>query len=165
MEVMLETEVAFTLGKRIDAPIHGIDELKTYVKWVHTAFDVSEGRFAPAASNPTPQDMIASGLGAHFFVLGPAVDPATVDIDSYMLRLLRNGQTVNESKATNVMGSPWNSLRWFVNHQIGLGGVLKPGTVVVSGTAAPAYKAAGDQIKGHYVGDCGGLGKVSLTID
>jgi 2-keto-4-pentenoate hydratase len=62
------------------------------------------------------------------------------------------------------MGSPWNSLLWLVNHVIGHGGVMEPGYVVLTGTAAPAYKAKGEDIKGHYEGDCGALGSVSLTI-
>ena len=37
--------------------------------------------------------------------------------------------------------------------------------VVLTGTAAPAYKVKGEDIKGHYVGDCGPLGKVTMTIE
>ena len=36
--------------------------------------------------------------------------------------------------------------------------------VIVTGTAAPAYKAKGDQIKGDYLGDCGPLGTVTMTV-
>jgi hypothetical protein len=42
--------------------------------------------------------------------------------------------------------------------------VLEPGYVIVTGTAAQAYKAKGEDIKGYYEGDCGDLGSVSLTI-
>jgi len=41
---------------------------------------------------------------------------------------------------------------------------MEPGYVVLTGTAAPAYKAKAEDIKGHYEGDCGALGSVSLTI-
>jgi hypothetical protein len=37
--------------------------------------------------------------------------------------------------------------------------------VVLTGTAAPAYKVKGEDIKGYYVGDCGPLGKVTMTIE
>jgi hypothetical protein len=37
--------------------------------------------------------------------------------------------------------------------------------VVLTGTAAPAYRVRGDDIRGSYVGDCGALGKVTLTIE
>jgi 2-keto-4-pentenoate hydratase len=165
MEIVLETEVAFTIGKRINRPIRDVTEIKGYVEWVHTAFDIGDYRFVKGDAKPTPADMIASGVGAHFFVLGPAVEPSKVDVDAVDLVLERNGEIISKSPATNVMGSPWNSLYWCANHIVKLGGVLEPGMVVVSGTAAPAYKVKGEKIKGNYVGECGPLGKVTLTIE
>ena len=164
IEITLETEIAFTVGKRIDRAIENVEELKRYVKWVHTAFDIGNYPFVSGQEKPTPQDMIASGVGAHFYVLGPAVAPDKVDVDALALKLARNGKLLRESAATNVMGSPWNSLLWLANHLIKLGGALEPGDVVVSGTAAPAYRVKGEEIKGNYEGHCGALGKVTLTI-
>lgn len=163
-EMTLETEIGFTMCKRIDRAIENVQELKSHVKWVHAAFDIGDHRFASGEENPTPADQIANGVGGHFFVLGPAVAPSDVDIDSLTLKLARNGKTIAESAATNVMGSPWNSLLWLANHVVKHGGELEPGDVVLTGTAAPAYKAKGEEIKGYYEGDCGALGKVALTI-
>jgi 2-keto-4-pentenoate hydratase len=165
MEIVLETEVAFTIGKRIDKPVKDVGEMKGYVKWVHTAFDIGDYRFVKGETKPTPADMIASGVGAHFFVLGPAARPGEVDVDAVNLVLERNGEKIASSPATNVMGSPWKSLLWCANHIVKLGGTLEPGMVVVSGTAAPAYKVKGEKIKGRYRGECGALGKVALMIE
>ncbi len=85
-------------------------------------------------------------------------------MDAVTLKLTRNGQTVAESAATNVMGSPWNSLLWCANHVVKLGGALEPGMVISTGTASPAYKVKGDAIKGEYLGDCGPLGNVTITL-
>jgi 2-keto-4-pentenoate hydratase len=164
MEITLETEIAFTIGKRIDRPIGNVEKLKKHVKWVHAAFDVGDYRFVSGPTKPTPQDAIATGVGAHFHVLGPGVAPEKIDVDAVTLKLLRNGETLAESPATNVMGSPWNSLLWLANKMAKTGGALEPGDVVISGTAAPAYKTKGPKIKGRYRGDCGKLGRVSLTI-
>lgn len=163
-EITLETEVAFTIGKRIDKPIKDVAELKALVKWVHAAFDAGDSPFTADGAKPNAQDMVAIGAGSHVFVLGPAVDPAKVDIDAIDLALARNGDTIRRSPARNVMGSPWNSLLWCANHLVRSGQSLEPGMVVLCGTAAPAYKATGVEIKGDYVGDCGPLGKVTLTI-
>ena len=163
-ELTLEAEIAFTIGKRIDRAIEDVAQIKDHVRWVHTAFDAGEYRFRADAA-PTAQDQIASGVGAHVFVLGPAVDPSKVDIDTLKLKLTRNGQILADSPATDVMGSPWNSLLWCANNIVKLGGTLEPGTVIVTGTAAPAYRAKGDEIKGHYVGDCGSLGTVTMILD
>ncbi len=164
VEIALETEVAFTIGTRISRPIKDVAQLKDYVRWAHAAFDAGDYPLVQGDTKPTAQDMIASGTGAHVFVLGPAIDPGQVDVDAVTLKLMRNGNIVAESAATNVMGSPWNSLLWCVNHAVKLGGVLEPGTVISTGTASPAYKVKGDAIKGEYMGDCGPLGKVTLTL-
>ena len=164
MEIVLETEIAFTIGKRIDHAIKDVDEIKNYVRWVHAAFDAGDYRLVEGQTKPTPQDMIASGVGAHVFILGPALNHSKVDVDAVNLKLIRNGETITDSAATNVMGSPWNSLLWCANHIVKLGGTLEPGTVIVSGTEAPAYKVKGETIKGHYVGDCGPLGTVTMTL-
>ena len=164
MEIALETEVAFTIGKRIDHPIKDVAELKGCVRWVHAAFDAGDYPLVQGDTKPAAADMIACGAGSHVFVLGPAVDPKQVNVDAVSLKLVRNGQVIAESPATNVMGSPWNSLLWCVNHVVKLGGALEPGTVISTGTAAPAYKVKADAIKGNYVGGCGPLGQVTLTL-
>lgn len=163
MELIIETEVAFTIGKRIEQAVKDVAELKKSIKWVHAAFDIGDSRFVLADTKPTVQDMVASDVGAHFFILGPAMDPGDVDVDALTLKLAVNGKSVAESPATNVMGSPWNSLLWLANHVIKLGGKLEPGDVVLTGTAAPAYSAKGPQMKALYEGECR-LGKVTLTI-
>ena len=164
VEIAMETEIAFTIGKRIDRPVRNVEQLKGCVKWVHAAFDIGDYRFVSGETKPTPQDMIATGVGAHFHVLGPGVAPGNIDVDAITLKLLRNGETLAESPATNVMGSPWNSLLWIANKMVKTGGALEPGDVVVSGTAAPAYKTKGPKIKGRYRGECGDLGRVTLIV-
>jgi len=164
VDIAMETEIAFTIGKRINRPVRDVEQLKGCVKWVHAAFDIGDLCFVSTQDKPTPQDMIATGVGARFHMLGPGVRPEQIDVDAVTLRLLRNGKTVAESPATNVMGSPWNSLLWLANHLVKTGRALEPGDVVISGTAAPAYRAKGGEIKGRYRGECGQLGAVTLTI-
>ena len=163
-EIMLETEVAFSIGKRIDKPLPNVAALKEHVKYVYAAFDASDFPYAPGDGKPTPPDMVAMGTGAHMFVLGPAVDPAAVDVSELSLALMRNGQTIREKPARDVMGSPWNSLLWCANHVVKYGDTLEPGMVILTGTAAAAYRVRGDEIKGTYVADCGALGRVTMTI-
>jgi len=164
-EIMLETEVAFTIGKRIDKPIKDVAELRSYVRWVHPAFDAGNFPYTVDQAKPTPSDMVAIGTGAHVFVIGPAMNPDKLNLSQIDLALARNGKTIRKSPARDVLGNPWNSLLWCVNHLHKFGLALKPGMVVLTGTAASAYRVKGEAIKGHYVGDCGPLGKVTLTIE
>lgn len=164
-EIMLETEVAFTIGKKIDKPLKNVAALRSYVKWVHPAFDAGNFPYTAEHAKPTPSDMVAIGTGAHVFVIGPAINPDTVDLTKIDLSLDRNNETIRKSPARDVLGNPWNSLLWCVNHLHRYGLSLEPGMVVLTGTAAPAYRVRGDDIKGYYVGDCGSLGKVTMTIE
>ena len=163
-EIMLETEVAFSIGKRIDKPIPNVSALKDHVKYVYAAFDASDFPYASGDAKPTPPDMVAMGTGAHIFVLGPAMDPAAVDVGQLDLALIRNGKTIREKPSRDVMGNPWNSLLWCANHVVKYGDTLEPGMVILTGTAAAAYRVRGDEIKGVYIADCGALGRVTMTI-
>jgi 2-keto-4-pentenoate hydratase len=164
-EITLETEIAFTIGKRIDKPVANVATLKSHVKWVHAAFDAGDFPFKTERAKPVPADMVAIGTGAHVFVFGPGMDPERVDIDRINLDLIRNGEKIRSKPATDIMGSPWNSLLWCANHLHKYGLTLEPGMVVFSGTAAKAYRATGAAVKGRYVGDCGPLGKTTMTIE
>lgn len=164
-EITLETEIAFTIGKRINKPIADVATLKSHVKWVHAAFDAGDFPYKTDQAKPVPADMVAIGTGAHVFVFGPGMDPDQVDIDQVNLDLIRNVEKIRSKPATDIMGSPWNSLLWCVNHLHKYGLTLEPGMVVFSGTAAKAYRVTGAAMKGRYVGDCGPLGKVTMTIE
>lgn len=163
-QILIETEVAFTIGKRIREPIKNVEDLKPFVRYAHAAFDIGNNRFDSSQAKPVVADQVANGVSAHRFILGPAMDPNEVDVDKVTLKLAVDDKTVAESAATNVMGSPWNSLLWLANQVVERGEMLEAGHVIVTGTAAPAYKAKGAKLAGSYAGDCGALGKVTCTI-
>ncbi|MEX0329952.1 MAG: 2-keto-4-pentenoate hydratase [Puniceicoccaceae bacterium] len=165
MEIMVETEVAFTIGQTVWRQMGSVDELKKHVRWIHPALDLGDFRYSRDEGKPTVADMIACGTGAHGFVLGPGKDPASIEAGNLDLLLVRNGETLRESKSSAVMDNPWNSLLWCVNDIIARGGIIKRGTVILTGTAAPAYMATGEAITGTYTGDCGHLGSVTLNIE
>lgn len=162
--LLIETEVAFTIGKSIRQQLKSVEELKPFVKWVHPAFDISDDRYDASEAKPNVSDMIAAGTHAHYFVLGPACDPNEIEVDSLNLKLIVNEKLERESPATEVLGTPWNSLLFLANQLVARGHFLKPGDVILTGTAAPAYRAKGDAAAGSYQGDCGPLGQVKLTI-
>lgn len=162
--ILIETEVAFTIGKRIEQPIADVEVLKSYIKWLHAAFDMGEERFDTQPATPGVADRVADGAGAHMFVIGPGKNPGEIDVAALTLKLSKNDEIVASSPASNVMGSPWLSLLWLVNHVTRRGNVLNPGDVILTGTAAPAFKATGLEAIGVYLGDCGPLGQVTCTI-
>jgi 2-keto-4-pentenoate hydratase len=163
-EITLETEIAFTIGKRIYTAIRDVETVKKHVKWLHAAFDAGDFPYQVDHVKSTPEDMVAIGTGAHVFVLGPAM-PASINIDDIPLEIIRNGKVIRKSSSKQVMGSPWNSMLWCANHLVASGLTLEPGFVILCGTAAPAYKVKGNAIKGNYVGTAGPLGQVTTTIE
>lgn len=167
MNLMLETEVAFTIDKAIPKPLKTITELKSYIRYVHPALDVGDFRFVMTGPKGVAQDMIASGTGAHLFVVGPGKKMKEDDIhtEQLTLKLSKDGETINASPSSEVMGDPLESCLWCVNDVLKRGGRITPGMIILTGTAAPAFRGSGDDIKGDYVGDCGPLGKVKLTIE
>lgn len=162
--ILLETEIGFTIGKRIDKPIKTIAELIPYVKWVQVVFDASNFPYKTDKAKPSPADIVASGTGSHLFVFGKPIDPRTVALETLVTSLTRNKEKIREAPAKDIMGNPWNSLLWCANHLHRYGLTLEPSMVVFSGTAAPAYKVSGEAIKGRYLGECGPLGKVRLIL-
>ncbi len=165
MEILLETEVAFTIDAVIKEPLKNVEELKKVTRWIHAAFDAGDYRFVTSGPKGVVQDMIASGTGAHYYVLGPGKDPATIEADDLTLKVIKDGEVIRTSSSAEVMGDPWNSALWCVNDVIKRGGRIRAGTVILTGTAAPAFRASGNDIKGDFTGDCGPLGKVRLRIE
>ena len=160
----VEVEVAFIIGRRIDRAITNIDEVKQHVRSVHAAFDIPNNRFDPNQGRPTVVDIVMDNAGAHRFVLGKPFDPAEVDVEKVVARLIVNGQEISKVPATAAMGSPWNVLKWLANSLIERGFALEAGDVVLTGALGKPYRVAGQIARVSFVGDCGRLGKVSCEM-
>jgi len=163
-DLLIETEVAFTIAKRIDKPLATVADLKPLAGFVHCAFELAENRFDPAQGAAGVVDQVASGAGSHRFIIGPALSAHSIDLSTVTLTLSVNHKTVTSVSATEVMGNPWNSLLWLANQVVHLGYSLEPGMIVLTGTAAPAFKASGPSLTGSFLGDGGPIGQVRCTI-
>ncbi|MCP4606198.1 MAG: hypothetical protein GY847_37755 [Proteobacteria bacterium] len=157
----IETEIAFVLGSEIDKPLENIAQLKSQVKSLHLAFDVPDKRFN---SKPTAADVIATGAGAHRFILGPSHDPKEVDIDNLTLKAIKDDQTIYQGPSNAVMGGQWECLFWAINHLLARGKTLKAGTLFLTGAVDKAYGATVEDAAGTYLGDGGALGKIRVTV-
>ncbi|MGH7494758.1 MAG: 2-keto-4-pentenoate hydratase [bacterium] len=160
----IEAEVAFKVGKQIDKKIDTIEELKNYIESVHAAFDISNNWYDPKQGDQMVPDFIVNSGGSHYFVLGPPVDPNGVGVDNLVLKVLRAGETLYEGPSTAVLGSPWYIMKWIANHTLNRGYPLESGYVIFTGKVAPEFKATGAGARGTYVGDCGDLGVIKVTL-
>ena len=164
-KVAVEMEVAMVIGRRIDKPVGGIDELKPCVRAICPALELPDAHFAPDAGRATFEDLVADNVGAHRFVLGPAVEPDKVNVEAVAATLTLDGQAVAAGKAKDVLGSPWASLLWLVNGLVKSGLKLEPGDVVITGSMNAPYSPPAEREAGTYVGDFGTLGSVSCRIE
>ena len=159
-----EVEVAFVVGRRIDKPVKDVAQLRGLVCSVCAALDLPTQRYDARIARPRAADVVADGAGACRFVLGPPVDPATVDVDKLTLTITRDGKEVHRGESARVMGGPWRSLLWLANALIARGQALQPGDVVLSGAVAAPYSPARRRAAGTYVGDGGPLGRVTCKV-
>ena len=161
VQLNIEAELAFALGKLIDRPIKDVAELKKHVKSVHLALDIADNRFS---ARPTAADVIATGAGAHRYVVGPGNDPAKLDLDGLTIRLTKDGKAVYQGPSKDVLDGQWNCLLWQVNHLIGRGRKLKAGQVLLTGAVDAPYVAKGPAAAGAYAADAGPLGGIKCTV-
>jgi 2-keto-4-pentenoate hydratase len=163
-KLAVELEVAMVIGRRIDRHVGSIEELRPCVRAVCPALELPDEHFAPEAGRATFEDRVADNLGAHRFVLGPAVEPDKVNVDAVAATLTHDGQAVANGRARDVLGSPWASLLWLVNGLVKSGFKLEPGDVVITGSMNAPYSPPPGREAGEYVGDFGTLGKVTCVI-
>lgn len=159
--LMIECELAVIIGKEIDQKLRSVSEVKDHVASVHPALDVSDFMFRDA---PTKFDIIATGAGAHRYVLGEGQGPRDLFYEDIELSLSHNGERVYHGHARNTMGNPWEALIWIAHKQIRRGASLKKGDIVLLGAVDAPYHPQGSKSQGKLIGDCGALGQVVLSL-
>jgi 2-keto-4-pentenoate hydratase len=163
-KLAIEMEVAMIIGRKIDKPLAGVEELRPYVRAVCPAIELPQDHFRPGAARPRFEDLVADNVGAHRFVLGPEMDPAGVDLGALSAALTRDGKTVATGRARDVLGGPWQSLLWLANGLTAAGFPLEPGQVVLTGSLTAPYRPAPEAAAGTYTADLGPLGKASCVV-
>lgn len=142
-EPRIEPEIVLHLAR---APRAGMeeDELLGCVDWIAHGFEIVHSCF-PGWSFAIADSAAAFGMhGA--LVLGPR-RPVTGDaaawqstLQSFTIRLCRDGKVVDDGKAGNVLGGPLSALRFLVEEidRNRPAEALRPGEVVTTGTLTDA---------------------------
>jgi 2-keto-4-pentenoate hydratase len=161
--VFVEAEVAFTMGRRLDVPLEDPADLLAYVETVHPALELPDWRF-PAGVEPGVAAILADGVGAHRFVLGPGRDPREVALEKAAVILERDGEVMGRGRTSDALGSPWRALLWLSHVLLEEGRALEPGEVVLTGALGPVQALAPESAAGRYRARVEGLGSVAVTI-
>ena len=134
--VFAEAEIAFVIGRRIDAPVSHPAALVERVSSVHPALELATYRFAPGLK-PRLVDIVADGAGAWRYALGPGRSPVGLDMAACEAVLERDGVELGRGLGSDSLGGPWRALLWAVNHLVANGRALEAGDVVLSGALGP----------------------------
>jgi 2-keto-4-pentenoate hydratase len=137
---------------------YALDEVATAVDAVCAAFEVIDDR-----NSDYPLDLlslIADNSWNEGNVLGQFTN-SWPDLDTARSVLECNGEVVDEGKGADVLGHPFEPLRWLANNLNALGQTLKSGEIVLTGSwVTTRFPKAGE----HYRYTIEGVGSVELSI-
>ena len=158
--LMAEVEIALRLERDLAGPGVSPREAAEAVAAAHVALELPDNRFGQRPSVP---ELIADGLGARRFALGPPVDPAGLALGGIECRLSLDGRELARGSGRDALGGPYRALGWLAAELANRGRSLSAGQIVLTGSIGRPYVAQGDPA-GLYRAECAGLGSVELSV-
>jgi len=159
--MLLETEIAFIAGARIDKPLADVAALKPLIRGVVPVIEAPAGGFPEdQARQLTVADIVANNVSAHILIVGEETLPTGLDLANLAAEMKRDGETVSRGTGADVMGDPWASALWLVNVAVGQGRVIEPGQLLSTGVIGKRVESE----PGRYAADFGRLGKIEFDI-
>ena len=145
MQPKLEAEVAFVIGRDLDAPdLLPVDIMRS-VDCALPALEIVDSAIADWKISLA--DTIADNASAGGYVIGDSPRSiANLDLRLCGMVLSRNGMTESIGLGAACLGHPLNALLWLARKMAAVGRPLKAGDVVLSGALGPMVPVrAGDQ--------------------
>jgi 2-oxopent-4-enoate/cis-2-oxohex-4-enoate hydratase len=155
----LEVEMAFVMKADLAGPGVTAASALLAVEGAVPSFELIDFRMS---GKPRGTDFVADGVLANAIVLGGPLTPVTgLDLSLEGVVYEENGQRVATATAAEVMGNPLNSLAWLANALGKLGGRLRAGDVVLTGSISKVFRPkAGDSVRACFTR----LGSVSCRF-
>jgi len=129
-----EPEIAFLMGKPLSGAVTKLEALDA-IAGVASAIEVIDSRFRNFKFRIT--DVIADNSSSSAFVVGPWSPPDT-DVGNLAMALEVNGQPVGTGSSAAILGHPLYSLIEAASILARYGEGLKPGDILLSGSATAA---------------------------
>jgi 2-keto-4-pentenoate hydratase len=160
--MLLETEIAFVAGTRIDKPVEDVAALKPLIRAVAPVIEAPAGGFPESQTRQlTVTDIVANNVSAHVLIVGEEQPYAELDLAKLTAEMKRGGETVSKGTGADVMGDPWKSALWLVNVAVREGRVIEPGNYLSTGVIGERVESEA----GRYTADFGELGRIEFTIE
>ncbi len=155
-----EPEIAFVLAKDLTGPRVTRADVMAATDYVCAAIEVIDSRVG--ALRAKANDSLADNAGAGFVILGDVkLPPSALDLSSLQMTMTHQG-TDQCAPAGDVMGHPAEPLAWLANKLTaldGLGGTLRAGDVIITGTPLKSVPVAAGEV---LSADFGPLGQLDL---
>jgi 2-keto-4-pentenoate hydratase len=145
----LEVEMAFLMKSALEGP--GITPASALlaVEGAVPSFELIDFRMS---GKPRGTDFVADGVLTNAIVLGGPLTPVSgLDLSLEGVVYEENGQRVATATAAEVMGNPLNSLAWLANALGKMGGRLRAGDVVMTGSISRVFRpTTGDSVRASF---------------
>lgn len=157
---IIESELCFTIGKRLAGPNMTRAQVLDAVAAVAPAFEVVDMRLDMRADMPLG---IADDVAQWGYVTGTALAPypSTLDLRQVAVEMKRNGETVEHVIGKDAIDNQLDSIAWLANHLANYGMALEEGQRIMSGSfTKPMPIAKGDRWESVF----SSVGSVAATF-
>ncbi len=159
--MLLETEIAFVAGARIDKPVDDVAALKPLIRGVAPVIEAPAGGFPESqARKLTVADIVANNVSAHILIVGEERPADGLNLKRLPATLSRDGKQLGKGTGADAMGDPWTAALWLVNVAIKQGRVIEPGHYLSTGVIGKRIEAE----PGRYVAEFGELGTIEFEV-
>jgi 2-keto-4-pentenoate hydratase len=162
--LLLETELGYRLTQTLSEPVASTAALREIVGAAFPMVELADPGFG--AGKATGEDLVAANAASARYLGEPGGETgaragwADKDLNSVQVRFTRDGETLHDASATDVMGDQWQALLWLVNQIVAQGYVIKPDHVLMTGSIGRMHPG----VVGNYEADYGNFGKLTFEI-
>jgi 2-keto-4-pentenoate hydratase len=154
-----ENEICVTAGADLAGPGMTVKQARRGIQTIRPAFELIEtrGDFIGHAEKVVPDNLQQKGI-----IIGDE-EPFTEDMNlsEVALRVIVNGQTVDEGIGSAVLGDPVNSVVWLANRLAEFNLHISAGDLIMTGSFTRQHAISrGDAISASFAG----LGEVTASF-
>jgi len=160
----VESEVAFLMGSDLPpraGAAYALDEVLAAVASAHPVIEIVVSRYIHADA-VSRLDNVADAFINEALIIGPAcTDWRALALPTLPLQVEVDGAVVHSARGGHPLGDPLLPLAWLANHLSSLGGGLRRGDYVTTGSCdGIRYIQAGQRVRTQFTG----LGNVEVSF-